>query len=104
MHLDSGCAVLEIVGSLDRLAGELALLADGNECLLQLVSYGYAENESARLGTYDNIKINILEHIDDTVNGHLKSVGILKYARYIAEHDSGLGKIGNGSYIIFCFL
>src|SRR3954454_20784768 len=55
VHFERVRAVLERVLHADRLGGQLAELADGDETRIELVRHGCAEDEPARLHAHDQI-------------------------------------------------
>jgi len=44
---------------------------------VELISHGHPENKATGLGSHDHIKIHILYHFQELVNGQMKALSIL---------------------------
>ncbi len=101
MDLQCGCAVFQRIIHGDGLPGKLALLADQNHGLVQVIGNGSTEDKTSGLSAYHYIKIHILYQILHGIDGQFQAVSILCHSGNVPEHDPFLRKIRDGAYIIF---
>ena len=101
MHLQRRLAVFQVVVHPDGLPGELALLADQDQRLVQVVRERGAVDKAAGLRADDHVIIEVCDHLLHGIDRELEAVRILEHCGDIAEHDAGLRKIGNSTDIIF---
>ena len=101
VHLEGCGSVLQVVALGDGLPREFSLLADEDESLSALVCDGCSENESPGFGSDDEVEIQVLDGIEELVDGQFQSLSAVDDGRDVPEHYPGLREVGDGCDEIF---
>ena len=100
VYLDGLHAVLQLVGHAGRCTRQLALLADRNECLMQIIRHRCTEQESAGFQTGDRVKLYAVQQRSHLVHRQMEAVRVTEHCGNIAEDNAFLRKIRNAGDIL----
>ena len=97
VNLDPVGAVFELVVGADGLKRQFPLLADRNEACVQVKRHRTCKDKPARLDTRHLVDTHVTERFDQALHGDAESHRVLQQRGDVAEHDPGLGVIGDGA-------
>ena len=101
VDLDAITPVLEIEVPPDRLSGKFSRLANRDESETHLVGDSRAEDEATGFDSHDQVDAVIRVAVGDSIDGETEAFGVEKERRNVAELDSRLGVVGDGSDVGF---